>query len=579
MRQPSKWWVGLPAVAGLAYFASAQLQPEAEADLARRVGARLGGSSALSGLRVSVEGRDATLSGVAMSPQEKDAVLAESRREKGARSVADATSAVAIASPFVFTLERKGAVATLSGATPVLGGREAILAAIRLAGVEPFDQSQIALGAPAKFADYAHYAARRLGELDPAKITVSGASIDITGEARGDAEYDAALAAIAKPPEGAKITRAEIAPPRAAPFVFGASRAAGIVTLSGHIPSNDQRKAIGEKASAAASGGAVQDSTRAGSGAPKDFAAAAAAALGALSKLEQGKVALSDQKLSIEGQGRDNVDAAAIETAVKAELPQGYELARVDVAAGAVSPYAFAAQKGERSLALSGHAPDEAARAQIVEAARRLFPGAEISNQLKIAKGAPRQFTDASIAALRSLARLQGGKATISGVEAALDGTALYDKAVEEISAQFPAGLPQGFRGSVRLAGRVAGSRLEAPQCRAGFAEILSKAPLSFERDAVSPASLPALDALAALALRCDNVSIEIAAHSDAAGIEEVNRGVTKRRAQLVADHLIRAGADAAKISAAGYGSERPLAPNDSEENRAKNRRVEFVVR
>ena len=43
--------------------------------------------------------------------------------------------------------------------------------------------------------------------------------------------------------------------------------------------------------------------------------------------------------------------------------------------------------------------------------------------------------------------------------------------------------------------------------------------------------------------------------------------------------YLAQRGIQAARIEAAGFGDSKPVAPNDSEENRAKNRRIEFRVK
>ena len=83
----------------------------------------------------------------------------------------------------------------------------------------------------------------------------------------------------------------------------------------------------------------------------------------------------------------------------------------------------------------------------------------------------------------------------------------------------------------------------------------------------------------AVAALRCPGANLEIVAHTDNIGIAEVNLGRSKRRAQAVVERLAKAGVDPFRIIAVGYGGERPIASNDSDENRARNRRVEIVVK
>jgi OOP family OmpA-OmpF porin len=87
------------------------------------------------------------------------------------------------------------------------------------------------------------------------------------------------------------------------------------------------------------------------------------------------------------------------------------------------------------------------------------------------------------------------------------------------------------------------------------------------------------LDRLIETALRCPNVNIEIAGHTDAAGENTANQALSERRAQAVVEYLARAGLPASRFTPVGYGSTQPVATNDSDEGKAQNRRIEFVVK
>src|SRR4030095_5054772 len=58
----------------------------------------------------------------------------------------------------------------------------------------------------------------------------------------------------------------------------------------------------------------------------------------------------------------------------------------------------------------------------------------------------------------------------------------------------------------------------------------------------------------------------------------QYNKALSDRRAHAVMDYLISKGIDKARLDSIGYGVEKPIAPNDSEEGREKNRRVEFNI-
>ena len=71
----------------------------------------------------------------------------------------------------------------------------------------------------------------------------------------------------------------------------------------------------------------------------------------------------------------------------------------------------------------------------------------------------------------------------------------------------------------------------------------------------------------------------EVAGHTDSSGTDAINQPLSERRAQAVADHLVSLGISASDLAARGYGASRPVAPNDTPEDRARNRRVELVKR
>jgi len=66
--------------------------------------------------------------------------------------------------------------------------------------------------------------------------------------------------------------------------------------------------------------------------------------------------------------------------------------------------------------------------------------------------------------------------------------------------------------------------------------------------------------------------------HTDAVGSEEYNRGLSERRAESVALALIHGGVSRRQVQSKGFGKTRPIASNDTESGRQRNRRVEIIV-
>ena len=86
------------------------------------------------------------------------------------------------------------------------------------------------------------------------------------------------------------------------------------------------------------------------------------------------------------------------------------------------------------------------------------------------------------------------------------------------------------------------------------------------------------IDGLIVALNACPAVALRVAGHADTSGKARYNKALSKRRARAVAAYLINKGIDAGRIVAIGYGDEQPVAPNDTQANRAKNRRIEVSV-
>lgn len=74
------------------------------------------------------------------------------------------------------------------------------------------------------------------------------------------------------------------------------------------------------------------------------------------------------------------------------------------------------------------------------------------------------------------------------------------------------------------------------------------------------------------------NMKIEICGHTDGHGSIDYNQRLSENRARAVVDYLVSHGIDIRRLSFKGYGKSRPIDTNATEEGRARNRRVEFVV-
>ena len=90
--------------------------------------------------------------------------------------------------------------------------------------------------------------------------------------------------------------------------------------------------------------------------------------------------------------------------------------------------------------------------------------------------------------------------------------------------------------------------------------------------------SVAELDKIVVFLQSNPNAEIELSGHTSSEGDASLNRSLSYKRVKACKDYIVTKSIDAARIVSIGYGPDKPIAENDSESNRAKNRRVEMRV-
>ncbi|MFC1798232.1 OmpA family protein [Thermodesulfobacteriota bacterium] len=92
----------------------------------------------------------------------------------------------------------------------------------------------------------------------------------------------------------------------------------------------------------------------------------------------------------------------------------------------------------------------------------------------------------------------------------------------------------------------------------------------------IKPMYFPLLNDVVAIMKKNSALKVEIEGHTDSKGRASYNQKLSERRATAVMEYLLKTGIDASRVKAIGYGLARPIATNDTEEGRRRNRRVEI---
>lgn len=96
-------------------------------------------------------------------------------------------------------------------------------------------------------------------------------------------------------------------------------------------------------------------------------------------------------------------------------------------------------------------------------------------------------------------------------------------------------------------------------------------------KDTIKPESEPLLSEIVSLLKANPNLKLSVEGHTDSQGQKQFNQALSQKRAESVKKYLVKKGIAQTRLSAKGWGDTKPVESNQTEEGRAKNRRVELV--
>ncbi|MEJ1158051.1 protein kinase domain-containing protein [Prosthecomicrobium sp. N25] len=410
---------------------------------------------------VKIEGDQVALEGTAASPEAWQALEQDLAATLPGGGRVDAQVRPAAVAPYVFQAQTGRDGVSLTGYVPNGEARARLRSAAERAvpGTALRDDSRIADGEPAGFADTVAFLLPRLADLGEGRILLSGQTVTIEGRARNAEAYERASTLDPATVPGSPRVSVNVVPPAVSPFEWSATYDGQSVVLRGYSPSREVRRDLIAAANQALPGVGARDETQIADGAPPDFARAARFALDVVPKLARGRIAISGDAITIEGAARNPADFATLTRTPGTALPPNFRVTQNAVNAPRISPYPFTVSVGSGLVRLTGFVPSDAARKDIAAAVQASLPGVKVTDETQIADGAAEGFVAAVRFGLGQAGRLAAGRVSFDDGAIAIDGTVKTIDDLKPLKDAARAALPRGFSVS-----RVTiGSRADVP--------------------------------------------------------------------------------------------------------------------
>ncbi len=357
-----------------------------------------------------------------------------------------------------------------------------------------------------------------------------------------------------------------------------ATFAGGALTLSGAVPDLDRDKIAAALKSALGDGVTIAGLDRVGNAAPSGAAKTTAAAAAQPSTAPAAAAQPS------------TAPASAAPAPAAAAQPSTAPASAAPAPAAAAQPSTLSIDDEANGVTVSGAVPDNQTHDSILAALKSVFGADAVKGDIAV---------DPNRAAAPWLAKLREALAAlkIPGLHAMFDGDAVTIGGAIPDRAQVVGALKSVFGDGVTVGALTDSVGDWATAANAKAAEALGKLKSGFSAaDVVSALNLSIVNfatdsaeapsTVAGLLQNAANdlkalppgYEIEVAGYTDSTGDANGNLVLSQKRAEAVRDALVKDGAPADMLTAKGYGAANPVAGNDTDEGRFRNRRIEYHI-
>lgn len=477
-----------------------------------------------------------------------------------------------LASPYVWSARRQGKEIVLGGHVPSEPvGKDLMAAARRIAAdAKIVDRMEPASGAPDGFSSAANALILALGKLEEGTAELRDRTSRLDGTAESESRADeikreVVASALRAFPTSGEIRHREPTIRTISPYVTAVALSGDAVIVSGYAPTTEDRTAVMALATSAFRGRAVRNELQIGAGQHDGWSSCLETAIDALRRLKTGRAELTGRSLRVSGVTDSDQIVATLPDDVRRRAGSSCD-AEVNVA---LDPAAIALAQASAADAERKAAEETRRRAE----AERQIADAQRTEAERAAAEARRRDEDA-----RRLADEQKRRDEQIARERQ---EAERQRAEAEQRRRDQERQKQAAVDTPRVTERPRTGNPVVDACQDALSKVTREGTINFKRASfdLDPDSFTTLNRLAIAANDCPDLIVEIEGHTDSEGTPERNQRLSNRRADAVKDYLVKAGVSVSRLIAIGYGQSRNIAPNDTAEGRARNRRIEFVVK
>lgn len=291
-----------------------------------------------------------------------------------------------------------------------------------------------------------------------------------------------------------------------------------------------------------------------------------------LGELRSGGFRAADEGFLLEGEVISEAAREAISREISLVL-DGVLPVTEDLSIAVLPEPSFSASALDGTVVLAGTMPNSQTIEGVAEAAQRLHGNSRVISTIQIADVAGSMWLESIPGLLDVVTRLDpwsidvaAGTVTITGLAVDQDLVASIGLLAEEVVADELAVIVE-----VALDPAAVASQLTS-LLRGSVLFVPGQAVLTDDGSAL-------LDAAVDILRTNGDTAFVVEGHTDNRGDPTANKDLSQRQAEAVVNYLVSGGIEAARLTAIGYGGERPVVSNATEAGRVENRRIEFAIR